>query len=70
MDGSTIEKRSKATIVLIVPDKILLSSTFQFNFRASNNEAEDEALLDGIYLAKEPRVQKLRIFSDSQLIVS
>ncbi|XP_016652663.1 PREDICTED: uncharacterized protein LOC107880143 [Prunus mume] len=41
-----------------------------FGFKASNNEAEYEALLTGLRLASELGVQQLRIFSDSQLVVN
>ena len=42
---------------------------FKFGFKASNNEAEYEALIVGLKLAKEMKVESLDIFSDSQLIV-
>ena len=41
----------------------------RFKFKASNNEAEYEALIVGLKLAKEMKVESLEIFSDSQLIV-
>ena len=40
-----------------------------FRFKASNNEAEYEALIVGLELAKEMKVESLDIFSDSQLVV-
>ena len=43
--------------------------TIRFKFKASNNEAEYEALIAGLKLAKEMKVESLEIFSDSQLIV-
>ena len=41
----------------------------RFKFKASNNEAEYEALIAGLKLAKEMKVESLEIFGDSQLIV-
>ena len=41
----------------------------RFRFRASNNEAEYKALIAGLKLAKEMKVESLEIFSDSQLVV-
>ena len=41
----------------------------RFGFQASNNEAEYEALIVGLKLAKEMKVESLEIYSDSQLIV-
>ena len=41
-----------------------------FRFKASNNEAEYEALIAGLNLAKEMKVESLDIYSNSQLVVS
>ena len=41
----------------------------KFGFKASINEAENEALIAGLKLAKEMKVESLDVFSDSQLIV-
>ena len=41
----------------------------RFGFKASNNEAEYEALIARLKLGKEMKVESLEIFSDSQLIV-
>ncbi|KAM2228035.1 hypothetical protein ACFXTI_014779 [Malus domestica] len=42
----------------------------RFKFKASNNEAEYEALLAGLHLAKHLGVKQIDIFSDSQLVVN
>ena len=41
----------------------------RFGFKAFNNEAEYEALIAGLKLAKEMKVESLEIFRDSQLTV-
>ena len=41
----------------------------RFGFQASNNEAEYKALIAGLKLAKEMRVESLEIYNDSQLVV-
>ena len=41
-----------------------------FQFKASNNEAEYEAMIAGLNLAKIMEAQQVVIFSDSQLIVN
>ena len=46
-----------------------MNFALRFNFKASNNEAEYEALIAGLKLAKEVKVESLDIFSDSQLVV-
>ena len=42
----------------------------RFGFKASNNEAEYEALIEGLHLARELYVRNVKIFSDSQLVVN
>ena len=46
-----------------------MHSTLRFDFQAPNNEAEYEALIAGLKLAKEMRVESLEIYNDSQLVV-
>ena len=41
-----------------------------FRFRASNKEAEYEALKVGLCLAKELQAHNIQIYSDSQLVVN
>ena len=41
----------------------------RFRFKASDNEAKYEALIAGLNLPKEMKVESLEIYSDSQLIV-
>lgn len=69
MGESTTERSSGARIVLITHDKVQLSFATWFGFKASNNAAECEALLAGLQLARELGVRKLKIYSDSYLIV-
>ncbi|CAL8145589.1 unnamed protein product [Prunus armeniaca] len=49
--------------------RLPLSTALRFKFHASNNEAEYEALLAGLRLAKEMGAEQIQIFSDSQLVV-
>ncbi|KAM2090852.1 hypothetical protein ACFX1T_029413 [Malus domestica] len=42
----------------------------RFKFKASNNEAEYEALITCLRLAKHLRVKRIDIFSDAQLVVN
>ena len=45
-----------------------MNCALKFEFKASNNEAEYEALIVGLELAKEIKVESLDIFNDSQLV--
>ncbi|KAM2467298.1 hypothetical protein PS1_009120 [Malus domestica] len=51
-------------------DKVAMEYALRFKFKASNNEAEYEALLAGLRLAKHLGVKQIDIFSDSQLVVN
>ena len=56
--------------MLISSENHRISSSLRFTFRASNNEAEYEALIVGLRLARELQVDSLQIFNDSKLVVS
>ena len=44
--------------------------SFNFGFKASNNESEYEALIAGLNLVKEMKVESLEIYSDSSFFRS
>ncbi|KAL5552836.1 hypothetical protein UlMin_040237 [Ulmus minor] len=70
VDGSSTETSSEAGIILVSPDGVKLSCAVRFKFKATNNQAEYEALLSGLRLAKEVSARHLTIYSDSQLVIS
>ncbi|KAM2591859.1 hypothetical protein TB2_044196 [Malus domestica] len=59
-----------AGLVLTTPDKVAMEYALRFKFKASNNEAEYEAIIAGLRLAKHLGVKRIDIFSDSQLVVN
>ena len=65
IDGSSNMNMSGTGIILENPTKEKISYALRLKFPASNNEAEDEALLAKIRLAKEMRVEQLKIYSNS-----
>lgn len=70
VDGSSIASGSGASILLTSPTGDTLEYVFKFDFPASNNEAEYEALIAGVKMAPEVGARRLEIFSDSQLVVN
>lgn len=52
VDGSSNSQGCGAGLVLTSPDKVVLEYAFCFNFNASNNVAEYDALLAGLQLAR------------------
>ena len=69
MDGSSNDGGSGADLILVSPEGHRIHCAIRFRFKASNNEAEYDALIAGLELAKEMKVESLDIFSDSQLVV-
>ncbi|GAU30548.1 hypothetical protein TSUD_65580 [Trifolium subterraneum] len=70
VDGASNIRGSGAGVVLEGPDGVLIEQSLRFAFKASNNQAEYEALIAGMRLAKEMEVADLRAKSDSQLVTS
>lgn len=69
VDGSSTNERSGAGIILRSPEGFIVQQALRFEFKATNNEAEYEALLAGVRLAQALQVRSLHAFSDSQLVV-
>jgi ribonuclease HI len=69
-DGSKRVQGAGAGVVLISPHGDNLKYVLRMSFlHASNNEAEYEALLHGIKMAKACGATRLKIFGDSNLVV-
>ncbi|XP_052734193.1 uncharacterized protein LOC108339372 [Vigna angularis] len=69
VDGSSGKKGGGAGIVLEGPDGLVIEQAITFNFPASNNQAEYEALIAGLSLARELTVDRLECRMDSKLVV-
>ena len=59
IDGSSTSSASGTGIVLIPPEDATLEYALQFSFPTTNNEAEYEALITGLKLAKELEIPAL-----------
>src|SRR4051812_18768604 len=69
-DGSKRQQGAGAGVVLISPKGNKLRYVLQINFsKASNNEAEYEALIQGMCMAKACGATRLVIYGDSNLVV-
>ncbi|XP_068497658.1 uncharacterized protein [Phaseolus vulgaris] len=68
VDGSSNQKCSGAGIILEGPNGLLIEQALWFTFKVSNNQAEYEALIVGMLLAKEMGVKGLLAKSDSLLV--
>ena len=70
VDGASNKTGSGSGVVLQNLDRERITRAFKFDFAVTNNEAEYEALITGLRMAKDLDVQKIVIFCDSQLVVN
>ena len=70
MDGASSVLGAGTGILIITPEGIRLEHSFRFGFRASNNEAEYEALPPGLRVVLYLGAQEVEVYSDSWLVVN
>ncbi|GKU93221.1 hypothetical protein SLEP1_g6829 [Rubroshorea leprosula] len=70
VDGASSSKGSGAGALLIGLDGYRSEHALKFNFDATNNMAEYEALILGLQLALELKISAIQVYSDSQLVVN
>lgn len=69
IDGSSASGKSGAGVILTNPNGDEAEFAINLGFKASNNEAEYEALVHGLEIEDKMGVKKLVVYSDSQLVV-
>ena len=69
VDGALNNTRSVADIMLINLEGHKIHCGLHFGFRALNNEAEYEALIAALHVAREPQAHNIQIY-DSKLMVN
>ena len=65
VDGSLNITGAEAGLILTSPKGVVVEYALHFDFLTSNNEAEYEALIADLRMAKEIGIQHLRVHSDS-----
>ncbi|XP_071906201.1 uncharacterized protein [Coffea arabica] len=70
VDGASSKEGCGVGLLLISPTGEELPYALRFDFRASNNESEYEALIVGMEMARKLGARSLKVYSDSQLIVN
>ena len=69
VDRTTNQRGSGVGLVLISPEKITIEKSLRLGFSATNNEAEYEALLQGMTMVQKMGGKAVEVFSDSRLVV-
>ncbi|GKB77213.1 reverse transcriptase domain-containing protein [Tanacetum coccineum] len=70
MDGASSPKGSGAGLVLIGPSGIEYTYALRLTFPSTNNEAEYEALLAGLRIARQMNISNIEVKVDSKLVAS
>ncbi|XP_043710287.1 uncharacterized protein LOC122659214 [Telopea speciosissima] len=70
VDGSSNSDGCGAGLILVSPEGFRLQYALRFKFPASNNEAQYEALLAGLRVSKAIGANRLKVQSNSQLVVN
>ena len=69
IDGASNRKGAWTVIVLIILKKLIMEKLLRLGFLATSNEAEYEALLAGVAMARQLGRDVVELYSDSRLVV-
>ena len=70
VDGASNQKGLGVGLVLMSSEKVVIEKSLRLNFSATNNEAEYEALLEGMAMVQRIGGKSIKLFSDSRLVVN
>jgi ribonuclease HI len=69
-DGACSKSGNGVGIVLLSPNKTMHPHVVRLEFSCTNNEAEYEALIQGMILAQEMKIEHLVVTGDSELVIN
>ena len=69
VDGAANQKGYGVRLVLESHEKTIIEKSLKLGFSATNNEAEYEALLQGMAMVQKMGGKAVEVFSDSRLVV-
>ena len=69
VDGAANQRGSGVGLILVSPEKTIIEKSLRLGFLATNNEAEYEALLQGMAMVQKMGGKVVEMFSDSRLVV-
>nr|GEY53229.1 reverse transcriptase domain-containing protein [Tanacetum cinerariifolium] len=69
-DGSSCVDGSGAGLIIMNPEGMEFTYALRFRFKATNNEAEYEALIAGLRIASQMGIQNLQANMDSKLVAN
>ena len=69
VDGAMNQRGSGVGLVLVSPEKLTIEKSLRLDFSTTNNEAEYEALLEGMSMVQRMGGRAIKMFSDLRLVV-
>ena len=69
VDKALNQKGSRVGLVLTSSEKVIVEKSLRLDFPSTNNEAEYEALLEGMAMVQRMGGKSIKLFSDLRLIV-
>ncbi|GKE62437.1 reverse transcriptase domain-containing protein [Tanacetum coccineum] len=69
-DGSSCVDGTRAGLILTNPEGAEFTYAMRFRFEATNNEAEYEALIAGLWIAQQMGVKNLQVHVNSRLVAN
>lgn len=69
IDGASSKRGCGGGAVLTSPEELKLCQAFVYSFKPTNNEVEYEALLGGLRLERRLQAERVKVRTDSRLIV-
>ena len=69
VDDAANQRGFEMGLVLISPERITIEKPLRLGFSTTNNEAEYEALLEGMSMVQKLSGRVVNMFSDSKLVV-
>ena len=69
IDGAANQRGSRVRLVPISPKKTIIEKSLRLGFSATNNEAEYEALLQGMVMVQKMGGKIVEMFLDSRLVL-
>ena len=69
VDGASNQKGTRVGLVLTSSEMVTIEKSLRLGFSATNNEAEYEALLEGMAMVLRMGGKSIKLFLDSRLVV-
>ena len=69
VDGASNQKGLGVGLILTSSKMVIIEKSLRLDFPATNNEAEYEALLEGMAMVQRMGGKSIKLFSDSRLVV-